>query len=421
MKKLSVLCAFCFLLSALAYTNEDTSNANYLADQGIVTKQSTSSKYRLDDKILRQEVIGMALKVKGITLPENYTCKKYFTDATKNDWVCRAVELAADNGIITKSNKYANPGKDVTRAEALAMIIAQYNIDPFPEVSPEWNTWQQEVARKYIGIWVQNRSSSDGFTIKDVVDGMWFTAQWRPNSLATRAEVFAFAKNILNISWDQSYEWFTADFWGDVDMSEGWYWFGDLVNLENTPVRDFYITIQSRKLASIYDPGSTPLMEKYWNHNMYYTTMIEGMCFTGKLIFLTDEYVISASWACNQTILEIEEALRLISFNPNNTEALQDKDVIGQYYRYLAGQYIGSIYSAYDMRSPAGVSFETFSSWYENTESVTFREDTLKSLGDNTYEFLVDMTESGVKSTYKVKSKVNLEKFTIDNISSVKQ
>jgi hypothetical protein len=65
----------------------------------------------------------MALKVKGITLPENYKCKKYFADATKNDWVCRAVELAADNGIITRSNKYANPGKDVTRAEALAMVM----------------------------------------------------------------------------------------------------------------------------------------------------------------------------------------------------------------------------------------------------------------------------------------------------------
>lgn len=73
------------------------------------------------------------------------------------------------------------------------------------------------------------------------------------------------------------------------------------------------------------------------------------------------------------------------------------------------------------MRSPAGVSLETFQSWYKNVETVTFREDTLKSLGDNTYEFLVDMTDNGVKSTYKVKSKVNLENFTIDNISSVKQ
>jgi len=98
-------------------------NANSLADQGIITKQTIDTKYRLDDKILRQEVIGMALKIKGITLPENYQCKKYFADASQNNWECRAVELAADNGIISRSNKYANPGKYVTRAEGLAMIM----------------------------------------------------------------------------------------------------------------------------------------------------------------------------------------------------------------------------------------------------------------------------------------------------------
>lgn len=64
-----------------------------------------------------------------MTLPENYTCKKYFADATKNDWVCRAVELAADNGIITRSNKYANPGKSITRAEALAMVMKAGGVD----------------------------------------------------------------------------------------------------------------------------------------------------------------------------------------------------------------------------------------------------------------------------------------------------
>ena len=56
-------CMFSFGIT-LAYTSEDFSNANYLADQQIVVKQTMASKYRLDDKILRQEVIGMALKVK---------------------------------------------------------------------------------------------------------------------------------------------------------------------------------------------------------------------------------------------------------------------------------------------------------------------------------------------------------------------
>lgn len=65
----------------------------------------------------------MALTVKGIPLPENYICKKYFTDVTKNDWVCRAVELAADNGIISRANTRARPMDTVTQAEALAILL----------------------------------------------------------------------------------------------------------------------------------------------------------------------------------------------------------------------------------------------------------------------------------------------------------
>ena len=125
MKKFSLFCtlSFVFCISLVhAYTMTDFDTAKYLADNGIITPQTTATKYRLDDNILRQEVIGMALKIKGVTLPENYTCKKYFADATKNDWICRAVELAADNGIISRSNKYANPGKSITRAEAFSMV-----------------------------------------------------------------------------------------------------------------------------------------------------------------------------------------------------------------------------------------------------------------------------------------------------------
>ncbi len=73
------------------------------------------------------------------------------------------------------------------------------------------------------------------------------------------------------------------------------------------------------------------------------------------------------------------------------------------------------------MRSPTRVSLDTFQSWYKNVTNVVFREDTLKNLGNNTYEFLVDITENGVRSTYKVKSKVDVANFTIDNISSIKQ
>jgi S-layer homology domain len=60
--------------------------------------------------------------MKGVELPTDYKCKKYFSDVTSDGWVCRAVELAADNGIISRSNTKFRPLDSVTRAEALAML-----------------------------------------------------------------------------------------------------------------------------------------------------------------------------------------------------------------------------------------------------------------------------------------------------------
>ncbi len=61
-----------FLLSSLvlgvvtvfAYTQTDANSALYLAGKGIITTQSSTAGYRLDDKITRAEVMGTALKMK---------------------------------------------------------------------------------------------------------------------------------------------------------------------------------------------------------------------------------------------------------------------------------------------------------------------------------------------------------------------
>lgn len=59
---LSALLAFAF--QAFAYTQADLDNATYLSQKGIIKTQTTAKNYRLDDKILRQEVIAMALTIK---------------------------------------------------------------------------------------------------------------------------------------------------------------------------------------------------------------------------------------------------------------------------------------------------------------------------------------------------------------------
>lgn len=196
MKKLSLICIMSFVFCiwwTFAYTSTDISNASYLSDQGIVTKQTSPTGYRLDDTILRQEVIGMALKIKGVTLPEDYKCKKYFADATNNNWVCRAVELAADNGIITRSNTYANPTKLVTKSEALAMIMNAAGIQYATNITYTWYKastpkWQIDVVEWAVANWI----------LKTAIN-FWVDK----NSL--RKEVFEFAKKTKISNFDKTY------------------------------------------------------------------------------------------------------------------------------------------------------------------------------------------------------------------------
>lgn len=110
-------------IAVFAYTQTDVDNATYLAGKGIITTQSTTAGYRLDDTITRAEVAGIALKLRGTTLPEGYTCKRYFGDTIRNDWICRAVELAADAGLVSRTNTKFRPQDKITRAEALVMLM----------------------------------------------------------------------------------------------------------------------------------------------------------------------------------------------------------------------------------------------------------------------------------------------------------
>lgn len=65
MKKTLILSTFlAFAFQAFAYTQTDFDNATYLSQKGIIKTQTTPRNYRLDDKILRQEVIAMALTIK---------------------------------------------------------------------------------------------------------------------------------------------------------------------------------------------------------------------------------------------------------------------------------------------------------------------------------------------------------------------
>lgn len=53
------------LSSVMAWTPTDEKNANFLAGEGVIVDYTSSPKsYRLDDRILRQEIVAIALKMK---------------------------------------------------------------------------------------------------------------------------------------------------------------------------------------------------------------------------------------------------------------------------------------------------------------------------------------------------------------------
>lgn len=168
-------------------SNINLSLWDYLSSEWIIKKQESENLYRLDDYVLRQEVIWMAIKLWWLILADDYKCKNYYTDVssiTPNTWACRAIEISADNWIITKSNSTFRPEDKITKVEALSILLkwANINIDSFTasnfiDVSVPWQ------------INVVNTAMS-----KKIVD------QWSyffPNQNATRWEIFEMVKRII--------------------------------------------------------------------------------------------------------------------------------------------------------------------------------------------------------------------------------
>ena len=102
-------------------------SADYVGGNSVSTEPQL---YRLNDYIIRQEVLGIALNLKGITLPATYGCRGYFSDAgvAGEWWVCRAAELSADADIVTRANTFFRPRATITLAEALGITIKSLNI-----------------------------------------------------------------------------------------------------------------------------------------------------------------------------------------------------------------------------------------------------------------------------------------------------
>ena len=109
------------------YTYLELQIANNFAKKGIIIDYSKNPElYRLNENITRSELMAIALKIKGVKLPDEFVCQGKYADVTDNNWICRTVELSLDNQLIrspSSDKNTARPLDVVTRAEALAILL----------------------------------------------------------------------------------------------------------------------------------------------------------------------------------------------------------------------------------------------------------------------------------------------------------
>lgn len=169
-------------------TIDANSDGNVLASFGIVKQQDSEEAYNLNSYVLRQEVVWMAMKLWKFDLPESYLCKRMFKDVSStkpNNWICRAVEIGAENGIVSSLNKSFNPESSITRAEALAILMKAAGI----------KINESSTVSKYSDVTIawQINLVNTAFSYSFIDD----TDKFRPNDKATRGEIFNMAKRIL--------------------------------------------------------------------------------------------------------------------------------------------------------------------------------------------------------------------------------
>lgn len=166
-------------------TPSNLSDGDYLAAQGYIEKKDKNT-YNLSERLPRQEVVALAMKLSNVYIPTSYTCRGVFWDVSSrrpNSWACRVIENALDYGIITKDGgNYFKPEDSLTLVEAVSMLLRASNIKIQQYSGGEFEPWQTNV----IGT---------TFSLGLVENKFDFST----TRIATRKDIFAITRNILEL------------------------------------------------------------------------------------------------------------------------------------------------------------------------------------------------------------------------------
>lgn len=174
--------------------DEEEVAARSLASQNYIVEHDSLNAYRLNEKILRQEAVGVAVKIYGLSLLDGRECMGYYSDLTAmmpNDWACVMAEAAADVGLVTRANATFRPEDYVTRSEALAIIISSRDeVEPSEiagvpisryEYEKDAQAWQEQVVANAYAAGIIDTTEDFGVNIN-----------------ASRGEVMLWAYRMIN-------------------------------------------------------------------------------------------------------------------------------------------------------------------------------------------------------------------------------
>jgi len=122
MKKL-IAVVLCMMLSfsGFASSANEIAAADFLASEGIIVDHKDNPDlYGLGQNIQRQAVMKIVMKLSGKKITD--TCRGEFSDVDVNDWPCKYIEAALDEGYIAANDTF-RPYDFITMTEAMKLVL----------------------------------------------------------------------------------------------------------------------------------------------------------------------------------------------------------------------------------------------------------------------------------------------------------
>lgn len=172
-----------FANASFSYSNAELNSANFLAKKWIIVDKSFDpKKYNLDKNVLRQEIAAISLWISWVQKSQN--CQNLFNDISNkkpNSWICFVVEPLANAWLIAK-NKFFKPETNVSKAEAVGIIVKATFWDKYNANNSLGYSWQKQVVDFAAKEWIlENFSDYEAY--------------------ATRWFIFEMAKKAIEKNW----------------------------------------------------------------------------------------------------------------------------------------------------------------------------------------------------------------------------